>query len=168
MELGICLNDNMRIELTDTKDRIISMLEENEVRYMIPLDADNDITKLHETVILIHEFEVELKLINNIVVFIRSINNKYTNLFSFDECKNMTIYKYSTSITEKLAHMTDTNNFKVSIDSINLKTLCGTVICKCNNIESRIRMARDGHGNVYIQTLKLLNDGTNTFVVSEA
>ena len=158
MEIGVQINEFIIISLLDTKDKILKLLEQEEIRYKIHTSKNKDNTGKIEEILLIPEFEAEARLIDNKVVFIRALSSEYTRIFQLNECNRMTVHKYQDRITAKILETTKADRLKINLESLNLRTLCSSIYCKCSNTESKLGIVRDGHGNVYIQTIKLVKE----------
>lgn len=154
MAIGIKITDDIRIELGEIKEKILNDLEKSGLLYQIPFDKVNK-QGIKETIIHIKELETEISLENDIITFIKSANTNYTHLDSLDEL-DTNIVEHIKNIETKVINTFNLVNYTAKIEKIESKTMNMTMILENNNQKARINILRDGNGNIYIHTLRLL------------
>lgn len=152
MGIGLNIGDGVRVELGGIKEVFINELDKRKIRYTIPYDKTNN-HNIKETIIQIDDLGMEVSIENDIITYIKSNNNEYTNLDTIDDMSN--ILGHIKTIKEHIENRFG-EEYTVSIEKIDSATLSIVVILTSQYERARAIVVRDGHGNIYVNTLRAL------------
>lgn len=155
MAIGINVTENVIVELGEIKEQLLFDLDSDNVNYSIPFDKTNN-DNIKETIITIDELGVEISVENDIISYIKSGNNSFTNLDTIDDI-NENVLDHIQKIKGHIeTRFSSSSEYTIKIEKIDTKTMNMTVILSSENEKARINVLRDGHGNVYVNTLRLI------------
>lgn len=152
MAIGLNIGNGARIELGEIREELLNDLDSAHIEYTIPFDKTNK-QNIKETIIQIKDLEMEVSVENDIITYIKSANNEFTNLDCIDNLDN--IFAHIKTIQEHIANSFG-SEYKVKIEKIDTKNLSIIVILSSEYEKARAIVARDGNGNIYINTLRTI------------
>lgn len=154
MGIGLDIVDEIRIELGGIKEMLMQELDKHKIRYMVPYDKTNK-QNIKETLIQIDDLDIEISVENDIITYIKSGNNEYTNLDRIEDVSN--ILEHIKTIKEHVISRFG-SEYTISIEKIDSVNISMAVILSSQYERARAIVVRDGHGNIYINTLRSLQE----------
>lgn len=154
MDIGMRLNENIKVNLSESREELINKLTKEEIRYNILYDKP-DKQGLKETIISIGEFDTEIHLSDNKIIYISAYNNENTSVLNNDT-ENVSPIDFINLCKDRLYTMGIKNKELIEIDNLDFKTLNCSFNIKCNDNICRAITARDAHGNVFIKSIRIL------------
>lgn len=152
MEISLNITEDIKLGINEELNELIKRLEDAEIRYKILYDKVNESSGIKETVMYIDEFGTELHLVDNKICYISSYNNKYTNIIDKDT-EDIKPIKFVNIVKDKINKLVE-HEVKIDIEKIDLGTMNCRFVIHGEKGKYKINLSRDGHGNVYIHTLR--------------
>jgi len=154
MGFGMIVNDNVKLNIGETREKLIEKLDNEEIRYKIVYDdMNNDNDK--ETVMSIGEYDLELHLFNDMLYSIRTYNNEYTHVLDYGE-EVVSPSSFISTITAKVSRLADLDNesIKLKIEKLDLTSMKCIFMACIGERKYKVLLSKDAHGNVYINTIR--------------
>lgn len=89
MKIGLNITENIRVNINESMDDLISDLDNNNISYRIPYSKTYDSAGVK--IILIESFGLEIKTNNNLIYSIRCSNVKLNRFMSLDSCDELNV-----------------------------------------------------------------------------
>ena len=150
MSIGINITDDARIELGDSRDKLIKLLDG--VKYSIPYDKENE-NGVKSTLVQIEDLGMGIQLTQDKVTYIRSDNNKYSNVDNIQDIKKDPINDVK-RITSLLEEKFTPERSAIKIENLNISTMQLAVVITYKKQQARAVVQRDAFGDVYVNTLR--------------
>ena len=152
MAIGINITDNVKIELGEIKEQLLSELSSNNIEYHILFDkvVDNNVK---ETIIHIPSYKTEISIENDIITYIKSGNTDYTCLDTMSK-NNDDTFKHIQNIKNKINELFNSDLYTIKIEKLNTDTLNITLILSSTFEKVRVHILRDTDGAIFINTIR--------------
>ena len=133
MKFSLKLGKEAYIELGETREELIYRLDKSKIRYTILYDktSSNENVKVKETILHIVDLEIEVSIRNDIVQYIKSKSNQYTNVCTITPGKICSASDLM-QLKRNVAKLFDINENKILIKNTNLRTLDTVMIIDDN------------------------------------
>ena len=155
MMFSLKLGEEAYIELGETREELIYRLDKSKIKYTIPYDktSSNENVKVKETILHIVDLAIEVSIRNDIVQYIKSKSNQYTNVYAITPGKTCSASDLI-QVKRKVAELFSIDENKILIENTNLRTLETVMIVDDSINKVRIHLMPDMRGNVFVGTLK--------------
>lgn len=154
MAIGIRISNNVEVNLGEIKERLLADLDNSGLEYSIPFDKLNK-NNIKETIITIKDLSIEISVENDIITYIKSDNNEFTNLDKIESIEE-NVLNHIQNIKDKIASTFKKAADNLKIEKIDTKTMNMVVILTDGDTRARVTILREGLGNVYINTLRAI------------
>lgn len=152
MDIGLNIADGVRVRIGDTLESITKSMDDHKVEYTIPYKSGN--SGNIDMVMFMEKCGVELNIISNRIVFIKSNNTESNYIMQLTE--DMTPVEALKMIKETLA---ESFNIKVSdiridrFDGRSLNSMLSIPISSARKV--KIELITGIHNKVYMHSLEL-------------
>ena len=154
MAIGLFITDSIKVEIGEIKEKLLSDLDSESIKYDIPFDKINK-EGIKETIITMREPDIEISVENDIITYIKTVNTEFSNLDKVENTDiNMT--EHIRNIQEQVNKKFNTEDCTIKIEKLDSKTLNITLIVTYKNGKCRIQIIRDSFGDIYINTIRAL------------
>ena len=116
MDIGLNLAEGVRVRVGDTVDELKENMEEHSIEYVIPYETTNGHNK--EMIMLMEKCGVELNIVNDRIVFIKSNNTESNYIMQLQH--GMSPIEALTTIRKNLA-----GSFNIDVASIRIDRFDG-------------------------------------------
>lgn len=144
MNIGLNIGDNVVVRIGETLQEIKDDLEKSKIEYTVPFKSDEsaDKTEAQVVVMYLEQYGVELNLIDNKVIYIKSTNYESNILAQLDgelsdpisvlnDTKNKISSLFNVAVKDIIVSSYDTNNssmtLKIKLDTgkyVKISTIC--------------------------------------------
>lgn len=155
MNLGLKIVNDVEVTLMEPREILENRLSNNNIEYRVLFDKVVKDSSVKETILVIKDPEIEITLENDIVNYIKTSNNIYSQLDVIEEI-NKDVTVHIKAIKEKLAKKFDVDTTAINIEKCDLAKINITTIVNKDNRYYRIKIIRDAFGNVFINTIRCI------------
>lgn len=157
MAIGLNISDNIRVELGEFKEQLVKDLNDNKISYTIPFDKTNK-RNIKETIITITELGVEISVENDIVVYIKSASNQYSNVDTLTDDQEISVLEHIATIKDKVNQKFNGfgEEYTIKFEKIDTKSMNMVVILNSAYEKARLTILMDANRIVYINTIRQL------------
>lgn len=152
MGIGIKVHDDVQVTLGEIKERLLKDLRDKNIKYNIPFDKLNK-NGVKETIIHVTELGTEISVENDIISYIKTVNNKYTHIDKVDDVESCSL-AHIKQIQEQINKLF--NGYNLKIEKLDMETLNITLIISSEKQKARVQVLKDSFGEVYIHTIRAI------------
>lgn len=154
MAIGLFINENVKVELGEIKEKLLFDLNKESIKYDIPFDKINK-EGIKETIITMREPDIEISIENDIITYIKTVNTEFSNLDKIENT-DVNITEHIRKIQEQLNKKFGTDDCTLKIEKLDSKTLNITLIITSKFGKCRVQIIRDTFGEIYINTIRAI------------
>ena len=158
MEVGLNINDTLRIKLGDSFERITSTMDKEGIKYKIPYkgkDVKSDNMNEQSIVMFLETFGAELNILNDKIIYIKSYDLKSNTLFDITEHKGtIEILRAIINEISKLFEVPERNITVETFDSKKYTTVLKLKIDATHTV--RVGILCNSQNKAHINTVRLI------------
>lgn len=154
MKVGLNIAENVKINIGDSYDTMQDTLDTCGITYEVPYQQKSG--ELQKMIIYMRSEGIELNVESGIVTYIHASNAKLNTLFNVET--GMTSADTLKFIRNKLAKLFQSDQKDIRIDKFNSRNYSTVIQVNTDGIKIRIHLETNMSNDLYIQTLRLLQE----------
>lgn len=158
MKVGMSIANGVRINIGDQYEDLHKTLNQCGINYEIPYTETHG--KTQTMIIYMRSEGIELNVESNTVTYLHASNAKLNTLFNVET--GMTSADTLKFIRDKLAKLFQVEQKDIRIDKFNSKNYSTVIQVMADNFKIRIHLELSLANDLYISTLRLLDESIDT------
>lgn len=163
MDIKLRLEDGHSLTLGSKREDIEAELKQADVHYDVLYNKE-DKQGMLETIMSIRKYRIELHMQNNVLILLSAGNNKFNHILKREELSK-NIAADMKVIQDNICNILDLPlGYPLKLEKLDTKNLNSMLIADTGDAKVRIGIAQDGSGNIYINTIRLLDTSIATSI----